>query len=69
MTAGFHEVRFPLRLALGTSGGPVTFINAAGDDICPEDQRELSDWITTIITVAGGLLALYGRLSMSRRLS
>jgi uncharacterized protein (TIGR02217 family) len=20
---GFHEVRFPLRLALGTSGGPV----------------------------------------------
>lgn len=23
MTAGFHEVRFPLRLALGTSGGPV----------------------------------------------
>ena len=22
MTAGFHEVRFPLRLALGTSGGP-----------------------------------------------
>lgn len=23
MTTGFHEVRFPLRLALGTSGGPV----------------------------------------------
>lgn len=23
MTAGFHEVRFPLRVALGTSGGPV----------------------------------------------
>ncbi|HTO30828.1 MAG TPA: DUF2460 domain-containing protein [Pararhizobium sp.] len=23
MSAGFHEVRFPLRLALGTSGGPV----------------------------------------------
>lgn len=23
MTAGFHEVLFPLRLALGTSGGPV----------------------------------------------
>jgi len=22
MTAGFHEVRFPLRVALGTSGGP-----------------------------------------------
>ncbi|QRM54759.1 DUF2460 domain-containing protein [Sinorhizobium sp. BG8] len=23
MTSGFHEVRFPLRIALGTSGGPV----------------------------------------------
>ncbi len=23
MPTGFHEVRFPLRLALGTSGGPV----------------------------------------------
>ena len=23
MTTGFHEVRFPLRIALGTSGGPV----------------------------------------------
>ena len=23
MPEGFHEVRFPLRIALGTSGGPV----------------------------------------------
>lgn len=69
MTAGFHEVRFPLRLVLGTSGGPVTFVNGAEYDISPTDQVEFSDRITTIVTAAGGLLALYGRLSASKRLS
>lgn len=30
MSTGFHEVRFPLRLALGTSGGPVRRTDIVG---------------------------------------
>ena len=45
-----------------------SFANAAGYDIAPADQVDFSERITTIITAAGGLLALYGRLSASKRL-
>lgn len=45
-----------------------SLVNAAGYDISPADQVDFSERITTIITAAGGLLALYGRLSASKRL-
>lgn len=45
-----------------------SFVKAAGYDVSPADQVDLADRVTTIITAAGGLLALYGRLSASKRL-
>lgn len=42
--------------------------NLLGLEIAPEDQSGLVDGVTALVAAAGGLLAIWGRISARRRL-
>lgn len=46
----------------------VPLLTLAGFEITPEDQAAFGDAVTAIVTAAGGILAIYGRVVASKEI-